>query len=173
MQDALKLPSLTASLLCTLARKSSLAAPAGAGADAPAGGEADLLLRQAAALEAASKQPEALHSPQLWRQVQGGLLCTLARAAAAAAAGDRGGAGEGQQQGEEQEAAARLLVARAGAQRRCAHLGCTTLLGRSEAAMPALRCQGCMLARYCSMGCQRAAWGRHKLVCRRLREGSG
>lgn len=48
----------------------------------------------------------------------------------------------------------------------CCHLSCTSLDGPSEAALETLLCSGCMRARYCSVGCQRAAWVQgHRLHC--------
>lgn len=49
----------------------------------------------------------------------------------------------------------------------CCHLGCTNLSGLSEAALHTQLCKGCRRARYCSVGCQRAAWleGGHSKVC--------
>lgn len=51
--------------------------------------------------------------------------------------------------------------------RGCCYLGCTNLDGVSEAALKTQLCSGCMKARYCSVGCQKAAWckGGHKFVC--------
>lgn len=49
----------------------------------------------------------------------------------------------------------------------CCNLACTNLGGVCEAAMKTQLCSGCRRARYCSVGCQRAAWleGGHSLVC--------
>lgn len=49
----------------------------------------------------------------------------------------------------------------------CCSLGCRSLAGVSEAALPTQLCSGCMLARYCSVKCQREAWtdGGHSRVC--------
>lgn len=49
----------------------------------------------------------------------------------------------------------------------CCHLGCTNMGGAGEAALKTLLCSGCKRARYCSIGCQRAAWreGGHHIVC--------
>lgn len=40
----------------------------------------------------------------------------------------------------------------------CYLIGCTNMGGASEAALPTLLCSGYRQARYCSVGCQRAAW---------------
>lgn len=40
----------------------------------------------------------------------------------------------------------------------CCHLGCTRFDGVSEAMLQTLLCSGCRRTRYCSVGCQRAAW---------------
>lgn len=49
----------------------------------------------------------------------------------------------------------------------CCHLDCTNMEGVSEAALMTQLCSGCRRVRYCSVGCQRAAWlkGGHKEVC--------
>ncbi|MEW5317566.1 MAG: hypothetical protein WDW38_008852 [Sanguina aurantia] len=48
----------------------------------------------------------------------------------------------------------------------CCHLGCSNFEGPSEAALKTLLCSGCRRARYCSGGCQRAAWVQeHRLHC--------
>lgn len=49
----------------------------------------------------------------------------------------------------------------------CSFLGCTNLSGCSEASLVTLVCGGCRRMRYCSVGCQRAAWaiGGHSVVC--------
>lgn len=49
----------------------------------------------------------------------------------------------------------------------CCHLGCNNFEGVSEAALKTQLCSGCRKARYCSVGCQRAAWreGGHSTVC--------
>lgn len=50
----------------------------------------------------------------------------------------------------------------------CSHLGCENLRGASEAGLPTLLCGGCKGVRYCSVGCQHAAWlvGGHSMYCR-------
>lgn len=50
----------------------------------------------------------------------------------------------------------------------CCHMGCSNMSGFSEAALPTLLCSGCRRARYCSLGCQVAAWqeGGHSIVCK-------
>lgn len=49
----------------------------------------------------------------------------------------------------------------------CCNMECTNLEGSSEASLGTLLCGGCKGARYCSAGCQRAAWreGGHSSVC--------
>lgn len=49
----------------------------------------------------------------------------------------------------------------------CCYLGCNNVEGVSEAALKTQLCSGCRKARYCSVGCQRAAWrkGGHSTVC--------
>lgn len=49
----------------------------------------------------------------------------------------------------------------------CCNLDCTNLGGVSEAALKTQLCTGCKRARYCSVGCQRAAWaeGGHSTMC--------
>lgn len=49
----------------------------------------------------------------------------------------------------------------------CCNMDCTNLGGVSEAALKTQLCSGCRKARYCSAGCQRAAWvkGGHRDVC--------
>lgn len=49
----------------------------------------------------------------------------------------------------------------------CANLGCTSLAGVSEAAMPTLLCSGCRRVRYCCSECQRVGWvaGGHGKIC--------
>ena len=60
-------------------------------------------------------------------------------------------------------------VARALATRACAHPGCTTVTGASEAEQPlGKRCSGCRLVRYCGAACQKADWPAHKTACREL-----
>lgn len=51
----------------------------------------------------------------------------------------------------------------------CSYLGCTNISGTSEASLPTLLCSGCRRTRYCSAGCQKAAWGAggHSDVCGR------
>ena len=64
-------------------------------------------------------------------------------------------------------------VAEALATRTCAHVGCTTVVGASEAAAPrGKRCSGCRLVRYCGAACQTADWPAHKAACRELRQRS-
>lgn len=50
----------------------------------------------------------------------------------------------------------------------CCNLGCTNLAGISESTLKTLLCSGCRRARYCTVGCQRAAWleGGHCSVCK-------
>lgn len=49
----------------------------------------------------------------------------------------------------------------------CSYLGCTNTSGTSEASLDMLLCSGCRRMRYCSVGCQQAAWvrGGHSCVC--------
>lgn len=49
----------------------------------------------------------------------------------------------------------------------CCYSRCTNMSGASEAALKTLLCSGCRWARYCSVGCQRAAWVEegHSKVC--------
>lgn len=49
----------------------------------------------------------------------------------------------------------------------CSYLGCTNTCGTSEATLGTLLCSGCKRMKYCSVGCQRAAWakGGHSDVC--------
>ncbi|MEW5306921.1 MAG: hypothetical protein WDW36_009352 [Sanguina aurantia] len=49
----------------------------------------------------------------------------------------------------------------------CGSLGCTSLSGPSEAALPTRLCGGCRRARYCCVECQRSAWreGGHSQFC--------
>lgn len=49
----------------------------------------------------------------------------------------------------------------------CCNPSCTNLAGASEASLPTQLCGGCRRARYCSVECQRAAWGRgcHASMC--------
>lgn len=49
----------------------------------------------------------------------------------------------------------------------CCNLRCCNLDGVTEAALKTQLCGGCRHARYCSIGCQRAAWmeGKHSSVC--------
>ena len=60
-------------------------------------------------------------------------------------------------------------AAEALATRPCAHPGCATILGPSEATAPrGKRCGGCRLVRYCGAACQKGDWGPHKTACREL-----
>lgn len=55
------------------------------------------------------------------------------------------------------------------ATRHCAHVGCTTVAGASEAGMPrGSRCGNCSSVRYCGKACQKADWKAHKAACRVL-----
>lgn len=49
--------------------------------------------------------------------------------------------------------------------RACAHLGCTSLRGASEARQRGRRCGGCRAVRYCSPECAAADWSKHAQVC--------
>ncbi len=51
---------------------------------------------------------------------------------------------------------------------RCSHAACTTAKGAAEMSMPCKICGQCMVAKYCSHKCQRAAWGLHQSECVRL-----
>ena len=60
-------------------------------------------------------------------------------------------------------------VAEALATRPCAHPGCCTIVGPSEAgALGGKRCSGCRLVRYCGRACQVANWKAHKAACAEL-----
>ena len=62
-----------------------------------------------------------------------------------------------------------VAAAEALATRPCAHPGCATIVGPSEAAAPrGKRCGGCRLVRYCGPACQKADWKGHKAACREL-----
>ena len=50
----------------------------------------------------------------------------------------------------------------------CCSRACTNCELPSELELPLKLCSGCRVARYCSPGCQAAAWGGHKRVCRVL-----
>ena len=51
----------------------------------------------------------------------------------------------------------------------CAHVGCTTMAGASEAAMRRGKlCGSCQVLRYCGPACQKADWRGHKAACREL-----
>ena len=53
----------------------------------------------------------------------------------------------------------------------CSHAACTTAKGAAEMSMPVKTCGRCMVAKYCSHECQRAAWwGLHQSECKRLAE---
>lgn len=49
----------------------------------------------------------------------------------------------------------------------CGYLGCTNVKGASEESLDTLLCSGCRRVRYCSVGCQKAAWGKgmHAHAC--------
>lgn len=49
----------------------------------------------------------------------------------------------------------------------CSNWGCLKLPGLIEAVLPTRLCRGCRRARYCCVGCQKAAWvdGGHQKVC--------
>ena len=72
------------------------------------------------------------------------------------------------------EDAARLQLAHSCALQPCSYLACTDLRGASEGELVKGRhCSGCKVATYCGVGCQRAAWSQHKLVCAKLQPGEG
>ena len=50
----------------------------------------------------------------------------------------------------------------------CCSRACTNCELPSELELPLKLCSGCRVARYCSPGCQAAAWAGHKRVCRVL-----
>ena len=54
----------------------------------------------------------------------------------------------------------------------CSHAACTTAKSAAEMSMPVKTCGQCMVAKYCSHECQRAARGVHKLECARLAKAS-
>jgi len=54
----------------------------------------------------------------------------------------------------------------------CSHAACTTAKSAAEMSMPVKTCGQCMVAKYCSRECQRAARGVHKLECARLAKAS-
>lgn len=87
-----------------------------------------------------------------------------AQAAAAAAAATDGDAAEA----AEQQQRERQQVARALGALQCAHVGCTTVSGTSEAEIRGKRCGGCGAVRYCGTACSRADWRAHKAVCKVL-----
>lgn len=62
-----------------------------------------------------------------------------------------------------------VLRARALSTRRCAYLGCTTLLECSHSPTQSKLCAGCRVVRYCSTKCQHADWKMHKTACKKLR----
>jgi len=71
-------------------------------------------------------------------------------------------------QPESAKAAARALEARrlSGPTFGCCHAGCSNFAGDDELelAQACQLCSGCLVARYCSVACQRAAWDVHRAV---------
>ena len=51
----------------------------------------------------------------------------------------------------------------------CCSMACTNCSGAREADLRTKLCGGCRVARYCSPGCQNAAWAVHRPVCKALR----
>ena len=52
----------------------------------------------------------------------------------------------------------------------CNNPACVNLEGKSEAAASHRACNGCKVACYCSIACQKAHWKRHKAVCQCLQQ---
>ena len=93
-----------------------------------------------------------------WQRMQAEVAAPLADALAA----------EG---GDDAEALqVQVDVAQALTTRPCAHPGCCTVVGPSEAAAPrGKRCSNCpRLVRYCGAACQKADWKAHKAACAEL-----
>lgn len=105
--------------------------------------------------------PRVLETLAFWRRVQAEVTPLEAALAAEAAA-------------EESDAEAALALAleaaAALATRPCAHTGCTTVVGISEAAAKrGKQCAGCEAVRYCGRACQTAAWRGHRAACLELK----
>lgn len=64
----------------------------------------------------------------------------------------------------------RLQRALALGTRRCANLGCITVVPMGFPPPKAKVCSACRRARYCSAECQRADWRQHRAVCKELKE---
>ena len=76
-------------------------------------------------------------------------------------------------QPESAKEAARALEARrlSGPIFGCSNAGCSNFEGNDELelAQACQLCSGCLVARYCSVACQRAAWDVHRAFCKAAR----
>ena len=118
---------------------------------------------QAIYTELRGGRPEAAvrHSAAYWRSIRIRVTEPLAAALAEEAAAEEADA--------ERQARLAADVAEALATRACAHAGCSSIVGASEAAVArGKRCGKCEVARFCGRGCQVAAWPAHKAGCREL-----
>jgi len=52
----------------------------------------------------------------------------------------------------------------------CCNPACACTPGTAEAGLKRRRCAQCLVASYCCRECQRADWGRHKEVCKHLKD---